>query len=98
SADSSIPQSVKSTTSQIQQYSLQSRAVTITKLCEVMAQESLDWGRSKLTCIEHSNGLIEIKGATANGTLSVFANADDKTVFEAFGSTAIQQYQNDLDQ
>jgi hypothetical protein len=100
SVGGTVPTSVKSTSDQIQQYSPQARALTIAQLCQTFGQSNLDWGKagSKIKCIDAGNGIIELRGSNARGTLSVYANAEDKTVLEYFGDDEIHQYQNNLGQ
>lgn len=100
SVGGAVPTSVKSTTDQIEQFSPQNRAVTIAQLCQILTQDNLDWGKagSKIKCFNAGHGLIELRGANARGTMSIFANANDKTVYEDFGDSPIQQYQNNLGQ
>lgn len=100
SVGGAVPTSVKSTSDQIEQFSPQSRAVTIAQLCQIFGQDNLDWGKagSKIKCINAGNGIIELRGANERGTLSIFANAGDKTVLEYFGDDEIHQYQNNLGQ
>ncbi len=98
SVGDAAPSSVTSTSNLIKQYSPQGSSLTIAKLCEIFESPDLVWGKSKLTCIQRPYGIIEIRGYTAYGTLSVYANATDRTIFEAFGTDDVQQYQNNLQQ
>ncbi|QLY25836.1 hypothetical protein [Bdellovibrio sp. KM01] len=98
SVGDAAPSNVTSTSQLIRQYSPQSDALTIQDLCLMFDSPKIVWGKSRLRCVQRANGILEIRGYTERGTLSVFANPNDMTVYEAFGADDIQQYCNNLDQ
>lgn len=100
SATAAVPTSVRSTSNEIPVYSPQARALTMKRLCEVVTDGSFDLGKaSSITCVAHPGDIIEIKGSVdGRESISVFANASDKTVLEFMGDNEFHRYQNDLNQ
>jgi hypothetical protein len=98
SVGDAAPANVVSTSQLIEQYSPQWNSLSITDLCAVFSSPKVVWGKSRLTCIQRPYGIVEVRGYTSYGTLSVFANATDKTVYEDFGADQIHQYRNNLQQ
>lgn len=94
------PAAVKSTSDNIEQYSPQSRALTMQQLCDLLTEKNYETdGKSDLTCSSHPGNLIEFKGDVVGQTSeSIFANKTDVTIYEAFGDNDIHRYMNDLGQ
>lgn len=98
-ATAGVPTAVVSTSDKIQIFNPQNDALDFNKLCDLIAQDSIEIGKkSSLSCTKHPNDIVELIGSNNLGTLSIFANATDKTVIEYMGSDITHRYTNNLNQ
>jgi hypothetical protein len=102
SAGDAAPASVNSTIDRIQKFNAQADAPSILELCRMLATKNdrVSWGKEgiQIKCYQTIKGLIEIRATNSEGTLSIFANRNDKTVIEFNGDDDHYVYTNDLGQ
>ncbi len=79
-------------------YSVPSEERTIQEFCKTIEQPNINWGKEgRLVCRDLEDGVVEIRGYNASGSLSILANGTDKMLFEYMGDTVeIHRYLNNL--
>lgn len=90
---------VRSTTDEIPQFNGQARAQTISQMCTLLTNASLDLGKvGSVSCSDDGNGLMTIQGELNGRIQTVQALADDKLVLEERGFDEVHTYTNDQDE